>query len=33
VFAVGRDSHWGTRLLTVRDPDDRELVVQVGEAD
>jgi hypothetical protein len=27
------DSHWGTRLLTVHDPDDRALVVQVGEAD
>jgi hypothetical protein len=27
------DSHWGTRLLPVRDPDGREHVLQVGAAE
>jgi hypothetical protein len=29
VVTPWRDSHWGTRLLEVRDPDGRSIVVQV----
>jgi hypothetical protein len=33
---IARDwhsSHWGTRLLELRDPDGRSVVVQSGDAD